>query len=37
MDRFVERVEVWCYLHEEEYDQNDLNELFEMAEEIKRI
>lgn len=37
MDSFVESVEVWCYLHEGEYDQKGLDELLRMVEEIKRI
>ena len=36
MDSFVESVEVWCYLHEGEYDQKDLDELLRMVEEIKK-
>lgn len=36
MDNFVESVEVWCYLHEGEYDQKDLDELLRMVEEIKK-
>lgn len=37
MDNFVESVEVWCYLHEGEYDKKDLDELLRMVDEIKRI
>ena len=36
MDNFAESVEVWCCLHEGEYDQKDLDELLRMVEEIKK-
>lgn len=34
IDEFAKKVEVWCWKHEE-YNQDDLNELMDIAEQMK--